>query len=124
MDDGVAAHEVPADDRGLNYADGAFETFTAQTERLPAEIFIKRGQRRAGTVEFQRVRDLVGQCFNEMEHRWTEALTQGRALNTHERFRSTRARSDATNPRWIVMAQISGHAIISPALRCGASVLG
>ena len=35
--DGVAADTVPADDRGLNYADGAFETLSCYEGRIEHE---------------------------------------------------------------------------------------
>ena len=35
--DGVAADTVPADDRGLNYADGAFETLSCHEGRIQHE---------------------------------------------------------------------------------------
>ena len=35
--DGVAAETVPADDRGLHYADGAFETLSCHEGRIQHE---------------------------------------------------------------------------------------
>ena len=76
--DGVAAHEVPADDRGLNYADGAFETLYCTDGKIACRDL---HQTRLGValerLNFSAPGDLVGQCFNEMEQLLTEAATQG-----------------------------------------------
>ena len=45
--DGVAADMVPADDRGLNYADGAFETLSCSEGRIQHEGLHRRRLTRA-----------------------------------------------------------------------------
>ncbi len=106
--DGVAAHEVPADDRGLNYADGAFETLYCTDGKIACRDL---HQTRLGValerLNFSAPRELVEQCFNEMEQLLTEAAHSGVVRLTLTRGSGPRgyAPSDATNPRRIVMAQ-------------------
>ena len=119
--DGVAAHEVPADDRGLNYADGAFETLYCTDGKIACRDL---HQTRLGValerLNFSAPERLAAQCFSEMEQLLTEAAHSGVVRLTLTRGSGPRgyAPIDATSPRWIVMAQDSPARTHQP-LHCG-----
>ena len=106
--DGVAAHAVPADDRGLNYADGAFETLHCTDGKIACRDL---HQTRLGValerLNFNAPERLAEHCFSEMEQLLTEAVHSGVVRLTLTRGSGPRgyAPSDAKSPRWIVMAQ-------------------
>ena len=76
--DGVAADAVPADDRGLNYADGAFETLHCNAGKLACPSLHE--ERLASALErlgFDHPQILARQCFDEMKQLLAEGAHSG-----------------------------------------------
>ncbi len=76
--DGAAADAVPADDRGLNYADGAFETLHCNAGKLACpnlhEVRLASALERLG---FDGPQILARQCFDEMKQLLAEVAHSG-----------------------------------------------
>ncbi len=81
--DGVAADTVPADDRGLNYADGAFETLSCQDGRIQHEDLHRSRLTRAlaalgvpsAAKQSERLFEEAGQCLETAGHTGVARLT-------------------------------------------------
>ena len=81
--DGVAADTVPADDRGLNYADGAFETLSCQEGCIQHEALHRGRLTRAlsalqvsGAAEqSERLFEEAGRCLETAGHTGVARLT-------------------------------------------------
>lgn len=106
--DGAAADAVPADDRGLNYADGAFETLYCDAGMLACpnlhEARLASALERLG---FHDPQTLASQCFDEMKQLLAEAAHTGVVRCTITRGSGPRgyAPSATTIPRRIISAQ-------------------
>ena len=67
--DGVAGDTVPADDRGLNYADGAFETLSCDEGRIWHEdLHLSRLIRALRALQVVGAADLGARIFEEAGH--------------------------------------------------------
>lgn len=81
--DGVAADTVPADDRGLNYADGAFETLSCQEGCIQHEALHRGRLTRALTAlqvsgaaeQSERLFEDAGRCLETARHTGVARLT-------------------------------------------------
>ena len=106
--DGAAADAVPADDRGLNYADGAFETLYCDAGMLACpnlhEARLASALERLG---FHDPQTLASQCFDEMKQLLAEVAHTGVVRCTITRGSGPRgyAPSATTIPRRIISAQ-------------------
>ena len=119
--DGVTAHLVPADDRGLNYADGAFETLYCSRGKLACQDLHKT--RLASALQrlgFDRPLTVVEQCFSEMEQLLAEVVHSGVVRCTVTRGSGPRGYAPSTpaRPRRIVTAQEIPHLSYLP-MQCG-----
>ena len=81
--DGVAADTLPADDRGLNYSDGAFETLSCHEGRIQHEDLHRSRLTRAlsalgvtsASEQGERLFDNAGQCLETARHTGVARLT-------------------------------------------------
>ena len=81
--DGVAADTVPADDRGLNYADGAFETLSCHEGRIQHEDLHRSRLTRAlaalgvpsAAEQSERLFEEAGRCLETAGHTGVARLT-------------------------------------------------
>ena len=81
--DGVAAETVPADDRGLNYADGAFETLSCHKGCIQHETLHRSRLTRAltalgvpsATEQGERLFEEAGRCLETARHTGVARLT-------------------------------------------------
>ena len=81
--DGVAADTVPADDRGLNYADGAFETLSCHEGRIQHEDLHRSRLTLAlaalgapsAAEQSERLFEEAGRCLETAEHTGVARLT-------------------------------------------------
>jgi len=81
--DGVAADTLPADDRGLNYSDGAFETLSCHEGRIQHEDLHRSRLTRALTAlgvtsaseQGERLFANAGQCLDTARHTGVARLT-------------------------------------------------
>ena len=81
--DGVAADTLPADDRGLNYSDGAFETLSCHEGRIQHEDLHRSRLTRALTAlgvtsaseQGERLFANAGQCLETARHTGVARLT-------------------------------------------------
>jgi hypothetical protein len=88
--DGVAGDTVPADDRGLNYADGAFETLSCDEGRIWHEDLHRSRLIRALTaLQVVGAADLgahlfeeAGQCLKTARTHWHRSLDGDQGLRT------------------------------------------
>ena len=106
--DGAAADAVPADDRGLNYADGAFETLHCSAGMLACpDLHETRLASALERLEFDAPQVLARQCFEEMRQLLAEVAHSGVVRCTVTRGSGPRgyAPSPATVPRRIIAAQ-------------------
>ena len=106
--DGAAAVAVPADDRGLNYADGAFETLHCNAGILAcSDLHEARLGSALERLGFDDPQALASQCFDEMKQLLAEVAHTGVVRCTVTRGSGPRgyAPSAATVPRRIIAAQ-------------------
>ena len=81
--DGVAADTLPADDRGLNYSDGAFETLSCHEGRIQHEDLHRSRLTRAlsalgvtsASEQGERLFDNAGRCLETARHTGIARLT-------------------------------------------------
>ena len=81
--DGVASDTLPADDRGLNYSDGAFETLSCHEGRIQHEDLHRSRLTRALTAlgltsafeQGERLFADAGQCLETARHTGVARLT-------------------------------------------------
>ena len=105
---GASAHAVPADDRGLNYADGAFETLQCSSGKLACpDLHEVRLAGALARLEFDGPQSLAKQCFDEMKQLLAVVMHSGVVRCTVTRGSGPRgyAPSAAAVPRRIVAAQ-------------------
>ena len=106
--DGAVADAVPADDRGLNYADGAFETLHCSAGMLACpDLHETRLASALERLEFDAPQALARQCFEEMKQLLAEVAHSGVVRCTVTRGSGPRgyAPSAVTVPRRIIAAQ-------------------
>ena len=119
--DGAAADAVPADDRGLNYADGAFETLHCNAGILACpDLHEARLASALERLEFDGPQALAKQSFEEMKKLLAEVAHSGVVRCTVTRGSGPRGYepSAATVPRRIIAAQ--GFPVIADRpLHCG-----
>ena len=106
--DGAAADAVPADDRGLNYADGAFETLYCDAGMLACpDLHEARLASALERLGFHDPQTLARQSFDEMKQLLAEVAHTGVVRCTITRGSGPRgyAPSATTIPRRIIAAQ-------------------
>ena len=106
--DGAAADTVPADDRGLNYADGAFETLYCNAGTLACpDLHEARLASALERLGFDDPQALARRCFNDMKKLLAEVAHTGVVRCTVTRGSGPRgyAPGAATVPRRIIAAQ-------------------
>ena len=106
--DGAAADSVPADDRGLNYADGAFETLYCDAGVLACpDLHEARLASALERLGFHDQQTLASQCFDEMKQLLAKVAHTGVVRCTITRGSGPRgyAPSATTIPRRIISAQ-------------------
>lgn len=138
--DGVAADTVPADDRGLNYADGAFETLSCHEGRVQHEDLHQNRLIRALTVlnvtgaaeQGARLFAEVTQCLKNARHTGVARLTvtrgsgpRGYAPPTPPQLRSilrayprpvsshSELRCGIATTRWATQPQLAGLKLLA-----------
>ena len=119
--DGVAADMVPADDRGLNYADGAFETLSCHEGRIQHEGLHRRRLTRAlAALGVTSAADHSERLFEEAVRCLETAGHTGVARLTVTRGSGPRGYAPPAAPqlRSILRASAKPNSSLS-ALRCG-----
>ncbi|MCH1611233.1 MAG: aminodeoxychorismate lyase [Luminiphilus sp.] len=119
--DGIPADVVPVDDRGLNYADGVFETlFCRRGQILGAQLHEKRLALGLSRLAFPNANGLAEAMFATAHQLLSAVGHSGVARLTVTRGSGKRGYKpdfDAT-PRSILVAQ-SDRVIDNPGVRCG-----
>ena len=138
--DGVAADTVPADDRGLNYADGAFETLSCYEGHIQHQHLHQNRLIRAlaalgipsAAEQGERLFDHAGQCLETARHTGVARLTVTRGsgprgytppeppqlrsiLGAYPRPAPTRApvRCGIATTRWATQPQYAGLKLLA-----------
>ena len=123
---GEEATAIPVDDRGLNYADGAFETLLCREgrimcrqlheERLCKALSALRFD--APQIEAQRVLQEAEQCLLKVGHGGPARLTvtRGSAPRGY-------APTDPSSPRYILTASAPNETTGPPSWRCGIATI-
>lgn len=123
--DGMEATVIPVDDRGLNYADGAFETLLCRDGRITClSLHEERLSRALSVLRFEapqaqarRVFEGTEQCLLRVGHTGPARLTVTRGSGPRG---YTPSRSAA--PRWILTAS-APVGPIPPSWRCGIATI-
>ena len=138
--DGVAADTLPADDRGLNYSDGAFETLSCHEGRIQHEDLHRSRLTRALTAlgvtsaseQGERLFANAGQCLETARHTGVARLTITRGsgprgytppelpqlrsiLSAYPRPKSSHSalRCAVANTRWATQPQLAGLKLLA-----------
>ena len=138
--DGVAADTVPADDRGLNYSDGAFETLSCHEGRIQHEDLHRSRLTRAlaalavtsAAEQGERLFTNAAQCLETARHTGIARLTVTRGsgprgysppglpqlrsiLSAYPRPESSHSalRCDVANTRWATQPQLAGLKLLA-----------
>ena len=138
--DGVAADTLPADDRGLNYSDGAFETLSCHEGRIQHEDLHRSRLTRALTAlgvtsaaeQGERLFANAGQCLETARHTGVARLTITRGsgprgyappelpqlrsiLTAYPRPESSHSalRCAVANTRWATQPQLAGLKLLA-----------
>ena len=138
--DGVAADTVPADDRGLNYADGAFETLSCYEGRIQhADLHQNRLTRALTALQVTTAAELsarffaeAGECLEAARHTGIARLTvtrgsghRGYAPPTPPQLRSilraypqtasshSELRCGIATTRWATQPQLAGLKLLA-----------
>ena len=88
--DGVAAHAVPADDRGLNYADGAFETLYCTDGKIACRdlhqtrLGVALGAKKETFMGLAGMGDLVLTCTDNLSRNRRMGLALGSGKTVEE----------------------------------------
>lgn len=138
--DGVAADTLPADDRGLNYSDGAFETLSCHEGRIQHEDLHRSRLTRALTAlgvksaseQGERLFANAGQCLETARHTGVARLTITRGsgprgytppelpqlrsiLSAYPQPESSHSalRCAVANTRWATQPQLAGLKLLA-----------
>ena len=138
--DGVPADTLPADDRGLNYSDGAFETLSCHEGRIQHEDLHRSRLTRALTAlgvtsaaeQGERLFANAGQCLETARHTGVARLTITRGsgprgytppelpqlrsiLSAYPRPKSSHSalRCGVANTRWATQPQLAGLKLLA-----------
>jgi len=138
--DGVASDTLPADDRGLNYSDGAFETLSCHEGRIQHEDLHRSRLTRALTAlgvtnaseQGERLFANAGQCLETARHTGVARLTITRGsgprgytppelpqlrsiLSAYPRPESSHSalRCAVANTRWATQPQLAGLKLLA-----------
>lgn len=138
--DGVAADTLPADDRGLNYSDGAFETLSCHEGRIQHEDLHRSRLTRALTAlgvtsaseQGERLFANAGQCLETARHTGVARLTITRGsgprgytppelpqlrsiLSAYPQSESSHSalRCAVANTRWATQPQLAGLKLLA-----------
>ena len=138
--DGVAADTLPADDRGLNYSDGAFETLSCHEGRIQHEDLHQSRLTRALTAlgvtsaseQGERLFANAGQCLETARHTGVARLTITRGsgprgytppelprlrsiLSAYPQPESSHSalRCAVANTRWATQPQLAGLKLLA-----------
>lgn len=138
--DGVAADTLPADDRGLNYSDGAFETLSCNEGRIQHEDLHRSRLTRALTAlgvtsaseQGERLFANAGQCLETARHTGIARLTITRGsgprgytppelpqlrsiLSAYPQPESSHSalRCAVANTRWATQPQLAGLKLLA-----------
>jgi len=119
--DGVAAETVPADDRGLHYADGAFETLSCQEGRIQHEdLHRSRLIRALAALRVTCAAEQGARLFAEAGQRLETARHTGIARLTVTRGSGPRGYTPPETPQLRSILRAYPRPESSPAeLRCG-----
>ena len=138
--DGVAADTLPADDRGLNYSDGAFETLSCHEGQIQHEDLHRSRLTRALTAlgvtsaaeQGERLFANAGQCLETVRHTGVARFTVTRGsgprgyappelpqlrsiLSAYPRPESSHSalRCAVANTRWATQPQLAGLKLLA-----------
>ena len=108
--DGAAADAVPADDRGLNYADGAFETLYCDAGVLSCpDLHEARLASALECLGFHDPQTLASQCFDEMKQLLAEVAHTGVVRCTVTRGSGPRGYAPAATIPMVYMCYHTPH---------------